>query len=34
VLQSEVHEWRMLWLEIAILVCFLIDLAILFFSAR
>lgn len=34
VLQAEVYERRMLWLEIAILVCFLIDLAILFFSAR
>lgn len=34
VLQSEVYERRMLWLEIAILVCFLIDLAALFFWKR
>ena len=34
VLQSEVYERRMLWLEIAILVCFLIDLAALFFWRR
>jgi len=34
VLQAEVYERRMLWLEIAILVCFLIDLAALFFWKR
>ena len=34
VLQSEVYERRMLWLEIAILVCFLIDLLALFFWKR
>lgn len=31
VLQSEVNDRRMLWLEIAILVCFVIDLLALFF---
>ena len=34
VLQAEVYERRMLWLEIAILVCFLIDLFALFFWRR
>ena len=34
VLQSEVYERRMLWLEIAILICFLVDLYALFFWKR
>ena len=34
VLQAEVYERRMLWLEVAILVCFLIDLAALFLGRR
>lgn len=34
VLQAEVYERRMLWLEIAILICFLIDLFALFFWRR
>jgi len=34
VLQAEVYERRMLWLEIAILICFLVDLYALFFWKR
>ena len=34
VLQSEIYERRMLWLEIAVLICFLIDLVALIFWKR
>ncbi len=34
VLQSEVYERRMLWLEIAIVVCFVVDLLAIFFWKR
>ena len=34
VLKAEVYERRMLWLEVAILVCFIVDLFMLFFWKR
>lgn len=34
VIQSDVYERRMLWLEIAIVICFIVDLAAIFFWKR